>query len=190
MSYRYQEQQADYVRKIVKFFERKGWQEIDQEAPGYFTLALLMSADGNRVCKISDIWRDTGFSGDQGDPYHLYAIWVTTQNNPHFPKIYAARSLRKFGLFVTIMERLETVPFWVEDRADYELTESLRTARDLSLSARRRILDRDTFGGKLGEAVGRMIAKFGKPTDLHLGNVMLRNDGCVVITDPYARFAS
>lgn len=176
---------AGYVNRIVDFFCERGWCEISQgNNEGAFCIALLLSPNGKMVAKISQPECD-GLK----DLYPEFAKWACTQNSPHFPKIYSARSLRCYDLFLTIMERLDHVDInriydyssghvATLDAVDYQaykLTECARH-RDFSEIA--------GFGiGTLNKAINKFVDTFGKPNDLHLGNVMRRGQ-TLVITDP------
>jgi hypothetical protein len=174
-----------YVNKIVDWFCERGWFELSQgDNQGAFCVALLASPDLKMVAKISQPECD-----GLVDLYPDFAKWVCTQNNPHFPKIYSARSLRYYDLFLTIMERLDHVNLSkiyefangncpVLDEVDYQAYKLTQCARHKDFS--------EIMGygvGTLTKAVIKFVDTFGNPTDLHLGNVMRRGN-TLVITDP------
>jgi len=176
---------AGYVNKIVDWFCEKGWFELSQGGnEGAFCIALLASPDLKMVAKISQPECDGLI-----DMYPDFAKWVCTQNNPHFPKIYSARALRCYDLFITIMERLDHVDiggiYDYKNGNRYSISDTDKQALTLTDCARFKDFSEVAgFGiGTLTKAITKLVDKFGFPTDLHLGNVMRRGD-TLVITDP------
>ena len=191
-SKRYSEQ--GYINMLVDFFEQRGWYAIDQKCLGVFTRAILASNDGKMIAKISGPDNVTGWD-DNRDTYPMFAQWAATQNNPHLPKIYQARSLARYDLFLTIMERLEHLDFNEIESAVYNgNVESLPEKRNAKTAGYIRVaLDSQNLGILAGQkfrslvdCIIRMVDHFGcLPTDLHAGNMMLRGN-TLVLSDPYS----
>jgi hypothetical protein len=181
------------LRRYIRFFEGKGWTRFDSRHGGMYVVALLVSPDGSRIAKFADTLTTDGWPD--------YAAWACTQNNPHIPKFYTARTLRD-GWFLGIMERLTPLP--INDYSDLAFNDSLDDdmrallwdakllndavsdawGRTDSLRAKLSIL---RMGSKTLRAFARaLIAQFnGNAADCHCGNIMLRGNTLVVI-DPYA----
>jgi len=183
-----------YINIIADWFCQRGWYVVDQKLPGVFTRKIFASNDGTMIAKISgpdaDIW-----SADTRDAYPLFAQWAATQNNPHLPKIYQARSLKRYNLFLTVMERLEHLDYeTIEDCAYHGNVESLPEARQAKTAGyvRKAMFCKNLgfIAGKnfqsLVDCIVRMADHFGcLPTDLHAGNMMLRGN-TLVLSDPYS----
>jgi hypothetical protein len=180
---------AGYVNKIVDWFCERGWFELSQgNCQGAFCVALLASPDLKMVAKISQAECD-----GLVDLYPDYAKWVCTQNNPHFPKIYSARSLRCYDLFITIMERLDHVNIErISEAMTYggRLNPAMLSDVDNHAKIVVQCANKQNWSEVVGlkiatltKAVTKMVETFGNPNDLHLGNVMRRGN-TLVITDP------
>lgn len=187
--------ETGYVNRIADWFCERGWYVIDQPLKGVFTRKILASNDGKMIAKISGPDNSIWTSGDTSDTYPLFAAWATMQNNPHLPKIYQARSLTRYNLFLTIMERLEHLDYSaIEDAAYYGTVESLPEERQAKTAGMIRVaLDSQNLGLLAGQkfrslvdCIVRMADHFGcLPNDLHSGNMMLRGN-TLVLTDPYS----
>ena len=183
-----------YINKIVDWFGARGWAVVTPELSGNFTRAILESFGGKMIAKISGPDRGS-FAGEGDDAYPLFATWAATQNSPHLPKIYQARSLKRYGLFLTIMEKLDHIPN-VSD-VEYAVCSFdvdgirnpvARNAATVSLAVRRKNLGymSGVAFRNVTSIIIKMVDTFGcLPTDLHAGNIMLRGN-TVVITDPYS----
>ena len=150
-------------------------------------MMLLQSPDEKMVAKFS-------YSPDEcagNDFYPEFAKWAILQNNPHLPKMYQCRSMRYYGVFLTIMEKLTHCNVHaIEDHDyDYNTLNAIDTKIHVLVTACR-VKNINTLSalniGRLTRTLVDMVAKFGGfPTDLHAGNVMLRGN-TIVITDPYS----
>jgi hypothetical protein len=187
--------ESGYVNIIADWFCNRGWYEIPQKVTGVFTRKILASNDGTMIAKISGSDRSIWTSGDTSDTYPLFATWAATQNNPHLPKIYQARSLSRYNLFLTIMERLEHLDYSaIEDATYYCDIESLPEDRQAKTAAYIRVaLDSQNLGMLSGqkfrslvECIVSITDHFGcLPNDLHSANMMLRGN-TLVLSDPYS----
>ena len=184
-----------YVNMLVDFFEHRGFYPVAQQAPGAFTRQIMFSHDGKYVLKISgpDVYQ----SGDSAlDAYPVFAAWACTQNHPHLPKIYMARSLTYYGLFVTVMERLYHLDFDAVQSVAYgnDSPQRINTLPDsLAVNVVKACAEKDLayLAGKkfrtLLDGIIRITDYFGLlPTDLHAANIMMRSDGTLVFCDPYS----
>lgn len=192
-SKRYSE--TGYVNIVADWFCNRGWYEIPQTVSGVFTRKILASNDGKMIAKISGPDLSVWTSGDCSDTYPLFATWAATQNNPHLPKIYQARSLSRYNLFLTIMERLEHLDYSaIEDAAYRGDIDSLPENRQAKTAGYIRMaLDSKNLGLLAGqkfrslvECIVSIADHFGAlPNDLHAGNMMLRGN-TLVLSDPYS----
>jgi hypothetical protein len=184
-----------YINIIADWFCQRGWYEIPQKVSGVFTRKILASNDGRMIAKISGPDRSIWTSGDTSDTYPLFATWAATQNNPHLPKIYQARSLSRYSLFLTIMERLEHLDYSaIEDAAYRGDVDSLPEDRQAKTAGYIRMaLDSENLGLLAGqkfrslvECIVSITDHFGcLPNDLHAANMMLRGN-TLVLSDPYS----
>ena len=187
--------ETGYINRIADWFCERGWHVIDQNLQGVFTRKIIASNDGTMIAKISgpdnSVWTD----GDCSDTYPLFAQWAATQNNPHLPKIYQARSLARYDLFLTIMERLEHLDYSkIEESVRYDDVDSLPEERQAKTAGYIRLaLEYQNLGILAGQkfrslvdCIVRMADRFGAlPNDLHSGNMMLRGN-TLVLSDPYS----
>jgi hypothetical protein len=185
-----------YVSMLVDFFEHRGFYPVAQQAPGAFTRQIMFSHDGKYVLKISgpDVYQ----SGDSAlDAYPVFAAWACTQNHPHLPKIYMARSLTYYGLFLVIMERLHHLDFDAVQSVAYgnDSPQRINTLPDsLAVNVVKACCVEKNLAYLAGEkfrtlldGIIRITNHFGLlPTDLHAANIMMRTDGTLVFCDPYS----
>jgi hypothetical protein len=192
----HEERRYEAITRYMRFFQNRGWVSFNGSSDGIYVVAMFVSPDGKRIAKFADL--------ETRDGWPEYACWACTQNNPHVPKFYTARTLR-YGWFLGIMERLQPLPIddysdldYAEysDHLDDEMRATLLDARLLeravlkiwgqpnSLMAQALIM---RMGCKTFRAFARaLIAQFkGNAADCHCGNIMLRGKTLVVI-DPYA----
>lgn len=191
-----------YVQRFTRPFINRGWTQ-DESADGYFTRCLLVSPDGKSVMKISG----GTYDGETHvrDAFNDFVLWAITQTTPHLPKIYRVGSLRKFNLFVTVMERLERLPrtinseMWAAcpEYRKYEIPEGTKN-RELLVLLKLNSMQHDhnkdistatkQLSFSLGRFVKKMVDTLGWPNDLHSGNIMLRGNTPVIL-DPYSRLS-
>lgn len=185
-------EEAKYIKRFIRPLLRQGWRPL-LLAGGYFTRVVLVNHDWTKVCKISGNYAGNGAR----DSFKDFALWAATQNSLHLPKIYRVGELRKFGLFVTVMERLDRVREVVSEvsygwQPDVLLHPYEKDVIQLHYASNRDQLREDYFtkftAKGLARIMRKMVDKFGIPNDLHFGNIMVRN-GCAVILDPYANFS-
>jgi uncharacterized protein YqgQ len=170
----------------LRFWFPRGWQFYPQGFDGLYTYFLIHK--GNRIVKFS-----SEIKADQDDRYPQFALWVTTQNSPHLPKIYQARFLKRYDIFCCMMEKLFPIAF-DQFESDPLYNKHLYPSKTTWLaSCIMNANQRQDFAylagtkaRKLVDVYIKMVLRLGWPNDLHSGNVMSREDGSLVITDPYS----
>lgn len=177
-----------YAARIAQRFLRKGWKW--KQHSGLYTYYLLHSPCGKLVCKISGEEK-----AGQPDGYPRFAAWATRQNSRYLPKFYQVRALRRYSLHLTIAEKLREIPKPVQDKI-YDAAEfyNFRSANQLekTLAAIYYSIKENDLSHLMGiqmrgliDTLAEMRNELGNPSDLHLGNILLR-DGTPVLSDPYA----
>lgn len=185
--------------ELIKWLKTNGFQKL---GGGVFAAAYAKPGH-NRVVKVSN---------RQDDCWIKFAQWsMTKTNNKHLPKIpwikryQGKRKGKATEFFITIIERLNPltnkaisqitdpgVLFGLMHYAnlDYDTEESIEQA--MSKQPNPKIFQSNRLAAKLRNhpfirAIEQVNSLSGDCwSDLHSGNLMVRNDGTVIITDPIA----
>lgn len=162
---------------------------------GAFGTAMTHPTDPTKVIKIGPIW----------DGWLIWAAYcqIKAGTSPHLLKVHSIRRYEKHGLYVAVIERLEQqirdTPMQGEWRA--AITAAFNCGVDPARGS-----EPGTWFCKVGEQYfNRVVTKYnwtslwtmladvkvfaednGLARDLHSGNAMLREDGTVVVTDPFS----
>lgn len=123
-----------------------------------------------------------------------YAKWcVANQGKPMVPKIYELRRIEGVAhvAYIAVIEKLQPLTMG-HSVANYQQRRAMNAYWDEQVEGLERFINNDLAeryvpDSRALEAAGRMLhAAFGPGgTDLHRGNVMMRDNGQLVITDPY-----
>jgi len=176
------------TKSLANFFKKKGWNVLGK---GAFSI-VLDKPGSDFVIKVSP-HNDKGFN--------RYVLTINHIKNPHFPKITSGRRIQigNRAYYIYIIEKLKPLP---KTKLLKMVTEYLlytakqqdpyKTFYGRNKNMEDAVLDFLQTQPELERAAEEIAytsadVKGNFLIDLHHGNFMQREDGTIVITDPYVQ---
>ena len=127
------------------------------------------------------------------DAYAHYVDIIKLHDNPHFPLISDMKVFKigKTKYYVYLIEKLKPLPAtlesdWIASWISKIAANSDKTIKQISKTIPQFLIDNPLLV-EAAQIVGENLLKY--LSDLHSGNIMQREDGTIVITDPYFMYS-